>query len=258
MVRFERGLCPRNRILRGGFGRGKKPPSEFIRPMAAPRTHRQKEIRRHVLIYSALTPYVVIALFPIYWMALTALKQDPDLYRMDQFPLWFHLPPTLKNFSYLFYNTNYGAWIVTTMNIAICVAIIPLLPAAPAASSLARPRIPGAETLGIAVFMPSLFPAIILFLPLSRVVSMVGLQDSWWALVLVYPTITIPFCTWLLMGFFKTVPMEMEEAARVDGCGYLGALVRVVLTVSIPGILPDWILPFTLSMQDFLYGLAFV
>src|SRR5215471_4793420 len=226
--------------------------------MAGPLTHRQKEVRRHVLIYGALTPYLVIALFPIYWMALTALKQDPDLYRMDQFPLWFHLPPTLKNFSYLFYNTNYGAWIVNTMNIAICVAIITLVAAVPAGYSLARLRIPGAGNLGIAVFMTYLVPGIILFLPLSRVVASLGLQDSWWALVVVYPTFTIPFCTWLMMGFFKTVPMEMEEAARVDGCGQFGALLRIVLPVSLPGVLTSVIFAFTLSMQDFLYGLAFV
>ncbi len=225
---------------------------------AAPRTQRQKEIRRHLWIYAAITPYVVLAIFPIYWMALTALKQDPDLYRMDQFPLWFHLPPTLKHFTYLFYGTNYGAWIVNTMVIAVWVAVITLLIAVPAGYALARLRIPGSENLGIAVFMTYLVPGIILFIPLARVVSMLGLQDSWWALVLVYPTITIPFCTWLLMGFFKTVPMEMEEAARVDGCGYLGALLRVVLPVSIPGILTAVIFAFTLSMQDFLYGLAFV
>jgi multiple sugar transport system permease protein len=226
--------------------------------MAAPRSHRQKEIRRHIWIYGAITPYIIIAIFPIYWMAITALKQDPDLYRMDQFPLWFHLAPTLKHFSYLFYSTNYGAWIVNTMNIAVWVAVITLLIAVPAGYALARLRIPGSENLGIAVFMTYLVPGIILFIPLARVVSVLGLQDSWWALVLVYPTITIPFCTWLLMGFFKTVPMEMEEAARVDGCGYLGALLRVVLPVSIPGILTAVIFAFTLSMQDFLYGLAFV
>ena len=224
----------------------------------AARTHRQKEVRRHLLLYGALTPYVVIAIFPIYWMAITALKQDPDLYRMDQFPLWFHLAPTWKNFSYLFYNTNYGAWIVNTMVIAFWVAIVTLLAAVPAGYALARLRIPGSGNLGIAVFMTYLVPAIILFLPLARVVSLLGLQDTWWALVLVYPTITIPFCTWLLMGFFKTVPTEMEEAARVDGCGYLGALLRVVLPVSVPGILTAVIFAFTLSMQDFLYSLVYV
>ena len=226
--------------------------------MAAPRTHRQKEVRRHLMIYGALTPYVIIAIFPIYWMAITALKQDQDLYRMDQFPLWFHLPPTWKNFTYLFYNTNFGDWIVNTMSIAAWVAVITLLTAVPAGYALARLRIPASENMGIAIFMTYLVPGIILFLPLSRIVAMLGLQDSWWALVVVYPTITIPFCTWLLMGFFKTVPMEMEEAARVDGCGYLGALVRVVLPVSVPGVLTAVIFAFTLSMQDFLYGLAFV
>src|SRR6516165_8641310 len=224
----------------------------------AARTHRQKEVRRHLLLYGALTPYVVIAIFPIYWMAITALKQDPDLYRMDQFPLWFHLAPTWKNFSYLFYNTNYGAWIVNTMVIAFWVAIITLITAVPAGYALARLRIPGSENLGIAVFMTYLVPAIILFLPLARVVSMLGLQDSWWALVVVYPTITIPFCTWLLMGFFKTVPFEIEEAAMVDGCGQFGALCRVVLPVSWPGLTTAVIFAFTLSMQDFLYSLAFV
>ena len=192
-------------------------------------------------------------------MAITAFKQDPDLYRMDQFPLWFHLAPTLKHFTYLFFSTNYGAWIVNTMSIAVWVAVITLLDRGAGrlrAGPAPDPRAP--RTSGSRIFMTYLVPAIILFLPLARVVAMLGLQDSWWALVLVYPTITIPFCTWLLMGFFKTVPMEMEEAARVDGCGYLGALLRVVLPVSLPGILTAVIFAFTLSMQDFLYGLAFV
>jgi multiple sugar transport system permease protein len=226
--------------------------------MAAPRTRRQKEIRRHLWIYGALTPYVFIAVFPIYWMVITAFKQDPDLYRMDVFPLWFHLPPTTKNFTYLFTNTNYADWVINTMTIAAWVAAITLVTAVPAGYALARLRIPGSENLGIAIFMTYLVPAIILFIPLSRVVAMLGLQDEWWSLVVVYPTFTIPFCTWLLMGFFKTVPMEMEEAARVDGCGYWGALLRIVLPVSLPGILTAVIFAFTLSMQDFLYGLAFV
>ena len=151
--------------------------------------------------------------------AITAFKQDPDLYRMDNIPFWFNLPPTLKHFKTLFYQTNYGSWIVNTMTISVWVALITLLTAVPAGYALARLRLPGAENTGIAIFMTYLVPPIILFLPLSRVVASLGLQDSWWALVVVYPTFTIPFCTWLMMGFFKTVPMEMEEAARVDGCG---------------------------------------
>ena len=226
--------------------------------MARPRTAGEKNFRRHLLLYGGLAPFVFIAVFPIYWMAITAFKQEPDLYVMGNVPFWFNLPPTLKNFRTLFYQTNYGSWIVNTMTISAWVAVITLLTAVPAGYALARLRLRGAENLGIAIFMTYLVPGIILFLPLSRVVATLGLQDSWWALVLVYPTFTVPFCTWLMMGFFKTVPMEMEEAARVDGCGQLGALLRVVLPVSLPGILTSVIFAFTLSMQDFLYGLAFV
>jgi len=226
--------------------------------MAPPMTERRKSIRRHLLIYAALTPYVVIAVFPIYWMAITAFKQDPDLYRMEHFPFWFNLAPTLRNFKILFYQTNYGSWIWNTFTISGWVALITLVTAVPAGYALARLRLPGAENTGIAIFLTYLVPPIILFLPLSRVVAELGLQDSWWALVLVYPTFTIPFCTWLMMGFFKTVPMEIEEAARVDGCGQAGAFLRVILPISLPGVLTSVIFAFTLSMQDFLYGLAFV
>lgn len=226
--------------------------------MATPMTQRRKEVRRHLLIYAGVIPFVVFAVFPIYWMAITAFKQDPDLYRMDHFPFWFNLAPTLRNFKILFYQTNYGAWIWNTFAISAWVALITLFTAVPAGYALARLRLPGSENTGIAIFMTYLVPPIILFLPLSRVVAELGLQDSWWALVVVYPTFTIPFCTWLLMGFFKTVPMEIEEAARVDGCGQTGAFLRVVLPISLPGVLTAVIFAFTLSMQDFLYGLAFV
>jgi multiple sugar transport system permease protein len=226
--------------------------------MAVALTARQRQTRRYALVYAGLVPFLVMAVFPIYWMLITAFKQEPDLYRMENIPFWFNLPPTLKNFQILFYQTNYGAWIVNTMVIAAWVAGITLLTAVPAGYALARLRLPGSENTGISIFMTYLVPPIILFLPLSRVVASLGLQDSWWALVVVYPTFTIPFCTWLMMGFFKTVPQEMEEAARVDGCGYLGSFLRVVLPVSLPGVLTAVIFAFTLSMQDFLYGLAFV
>jgi multiple sugar transport system permease protein len=230
----------------------------MARAMAPPMTQRRKEIRRHVMIYAALAPYVLIAVFPIYWMAITAFKQDPDLYRMENIPFWFNLPPTLRNFDILFYQTNYGAWLWNTFAISVWVALITLVTAVPAGYALARLKLPGAENTGIAIFLTYLVPPIILFLPLSRIVAELGLQDSWWALVVVYPTFTIPFCTWLLMGFFKTVPMEIEEAARVDGCGQAGAFLRVILPISLPGVLTSVIFAFTLSMQDFLYGLAFV
>jgi len=187
--------------------------------MAAPRSHRAKEIRRHVLIYLGLTPFLVIAMFPILWMAITAVKQDADLYLQDAAPFWFHLPPTWRNFEILFYQTSYRDWIANTMAVAFWVSAITLLAAVPAGYALARLRLPFAENMGIGIFMTYLVPGIILFIPLSRVVSSFDLQDSWWAMVVVYPTFTIPFCTWLLMGFFKTVPFEIEEAAMLDGCG---------------------------------------
>ena len=228
------------------------------RAMAPPRSHESKEVRRHLLIYLGLSPFLVLAVFPIFWMAVTALKQEPDLYRMDVVPFWFHLPPTLKNFTFLFQSTFYKDWIINTMSVSFWVSAITLLTSVPAGYALARLRLPFAENLGIAVFMTYLVPAIILFLPLARVVSTLELQDSWWSLVVVYPTFTIPFCTWLLMGFFKTVPFEIEEAAMVDGCGQIGALCRVVLPVSWPGIITATMFSFTLSMQDFLYSLAFI
>ena len=222
------------------------------------RSARQRDVRRHLLIYAGLTPYLVIAIFPIFWMLITALKQEPDLYRMDVVPFWFHLPPTLKNFALLFHSTFYVDWIINTLSISFWVSVITLLTAVPAGYALARLKLPGSENLGIGIFMTYLVPSIILFIPLARVVSVLGLQDKWWSLVVVYPTFTIPFCTWLLMGFFKTVPFEIEEAARVDGCGQFGALLRVVLPVSWPGVITAMIFSFTLSMQDFLYSLAFI
>jgi multiple sugar transport system permease protein len=226
--------------------------------VVAPRSHKSKELRRHTLIYLGLAPFLVLAVFPILWMAITAIKQDADLYLVDAVPFWFQQAPTWKNFDFLFHNTSYGDWIVNTMVISFWVSAITLLTAVPAGYALARLRLPFAENLGIGIFMTYLVPAIILFIPLARVVSTLDLQDSWWSLVVVYPTFTIPFCTWLLMGFFKTVPFEIEEAAMVDGCGQLGALLRVVLPVSWPGVITATIFSFTLSMQDFLYSLAFV
>ena len=217
-----------------------------------------REIRRHLLIYAGLAPFVVIALFPVFWMAITAFKEDADLYRMDQVPFWFHLPPTLKNFRILFSHTYFSTWLVNTVLLSACVVLITVVTAVPAGYVLARLRLRGAESIGIAIFLTYLVPAIVLFLPLARVVGMLGLYDSWWALVVVYPTFTIPFCTWLMMGFFKTLPLEIEEAAWVDGCGLVGGLLRVVLPLSRPAAMITTIFTFTLSMQEVLYAVVYV
>jgi multiple sugar transport system permease protein len=210
------------------------------------------------VIYTGLAPLLVIAIFPVFWMALTAFKEEADLYRMDQVPFWFHLPPTLKNFAVLFDHTYFGTALVNTGLLVASVILITLVTAVPAGYVLARLRLPGSQTLGTAIFITYLVPGIILFLPLARVVGLLGLFDSWWALVVVYPTFTIPFCTWLLMGFFKTLPPSIEEAAWVDGCGLVGGIVRVVLPLSRPGIAIATIFSFTLSMNEVLYAAVYV
>jgi len=211
-----------------------------------------------VLIYAGLLPLLVLALFPVLWMAITAFKDEADLYRMEVPPFWFHRPPTLKNFELLGHSTYFAASLANSALLTACVVVTTLLTAVPAGYALARLRLPGAESLGISIFVTYLVPSIILFLPLARVVGILGLFDSWWALALVYPTFTIPFCTWLLMGFFKALPRELEEAAWVDGCGLVGGIVRVILPLSRPGLLIATIFPITFSMNEVLYAATYV
>jgi multiple sugar transport system permease protein len=217
-----------------------------------------REVRRQGLIYVGLAPFVVIALFPVCWMVITAFKQDADLYRMDVVPFWFHLPPTIEHFTRLFTQTYFTAQLLNTLQLAVYVVSLTMLMAVPAGYALARLRLPGAENLGIAIFLTYLVPPIILFIPLARVVGALGLFDSWWALVVVYPGFTIPFCTWKMMGYFKTVPLEVEEAAWLDGCSRIGGLYRIVLPVSRPGVAVSAVFAFSLAMQEYLYAVAYV
>ncbi|HKW94109.1 MAG TPA: carbohydrate ABC transporter permease [Methylomirabilota bacterium] len=213
---------------------------------------------RVALVYAGLSPFLVMALFPVYWMVITAFKQDADLYSMDGVPLWFRLSPTLEHFTNLITRTAFVTQLTNTLQLAVWVVGLTMLMAVPAGYALARLRLPGSENLGIAIFLTYLVPPIILFIPLARVVGALGLFDSWWALVIVYPGFTIPFCTWKLMGYFKTVPREVEEAAWLDGCSRAGALFRVVLPVSRPGIAVSAIFAFSLAMQEYLYAVAYV
>jgi multiple sugar transport system permease protein len=214
-----------------------------------------RRVVRQTLVYAGLAPFLLAVLLPLVWMVITAFKHERDLYAM-RFPLWFHEPPTLKHFHLLFTQTWFATWVVNTALVSACVVVITVATAVPAAYALARLRLPGAGSLGIALFMTYLVPPIILFLPLAYVVARFGLLDSWWALVLVYPTFTIPFCTWLMAAFFRAVPPEIEEAAWIDGCGVAGGLLRVVLPLSLPGIVTTAIFAFTLSMQDYLYAVV--
>jgi multiple sugar transport system permease protein len=208
--------------------------------------------------YAAVIALVVFAAFPFYWMLITTFKADGDLYDLKSIPYWFNTAPTLEHIEYLFADTLFVQWLANSALIGLCVVVITLLVALPAGYSLAR--MPGrtAETLGIGIFLTYLVPPTLLFLPLSRIVSQLGLQDSLWSLVVVYPTFTIPFCTWLLMGFFKSVPREIEEAAIVDGCTVMGAFVKTVLPLSLPAILTVVIFAFSLTMQEFVYALTFI
>ena len=218
---------------------------------------RRRAVARVALVYAGLTPFLVVTLFPVVWMIITAFKDDRDLYRPNAIPFWFYLPPTLKHFGLLFAQTWFATWAVNTALVSALVVAITLAAAVPAAYALARLRLPGAQNIGIAVFMSYLVPPIILFLPLARLVGALGLMDSSWALVLLYPTFTIPFCTWLMQGFFRSVPAEVEEAAWIDGCSRAGGILRVVLPMSAPGLATIAVIAFTLSMQEYLYAAVF-
>ena len=207
---------------------------------------------------AALTGILVFAAFPFYWMVITAFKQDGDLYNVDSIPFWFNKAPTLEHVKLLFLQTSFVRWVENSLLIGTIVVLITLVTAIPAGYSLARMSGSKAENLGIGIFLTYLVPPTLLFLPLSRVVSLLHLQDSLWSLALIYPTFTIPFCTWLMMGFFKSVPRAIEEAAVVDGCSPLGAFLKVILPVSVPGILTVVIFTFTLTMQEFIYALTFI
>ncbi len=208
--------------------------------------------------YGAVAFFVVLTAFPFYWMLITSLKSNPDLYNVTNIPFWFNEAPTLEHFEYLFTQTLFARWLLNSLVIGLAVTAITLLAALPAGYSLARMTGRNGEALGIGIFLTYLVPPTLLFLPLSRLVAELGLQNSMWSLVVVYPTFTIPFCTWLLMGFFKAMPVEIEEAAIVDGCSLFGAFVRMVLPLSWPAILTAVIFTFTLTLQEFVYALTFI
>jgi multiple sugar transport system permease protein len=208
--------------------------------------------------YATVAFFVILAAFPFYWMLITAFKTNADLYNVTNIPFWFNRPPTLAHFRYLFEQTLFLRWLVNSLIIGVCVVAITLATAIPAGYALTRLTGRQGEALGIGIFLTYLVPPTLLFLPLSRVVAWLGLENSMWSLVLVYPTFTIPFCTWLLMGFFKTVPRDIEEAAVVDGCSLFGAFVKMVLPLSLPAILTVVIFTFTLTLQEFVYALTFI
>jgi multiple sugar transport system permease protein len=214
--------------------------------------------REKLLTYLVVGPFAIVLAYPFYLMAITTFKTNHDLYNTDNNPLIFNDPPTIKNLDFLFTETQYVRWLANTVIVGIVIVFITLAVAVPAGYALARLSGGWGQTLGVGIFLTYLVPPTLLFLPLSRVIAELGLQDSLASLMLVYPSFTIPFATWLLMGFFKTIPRDLEDAALVDGTSRLGALWRVVLPISLPGILTVVIFTFSLAFNEFVYALSFI
>jgi multiple sugar transport system permease protein len=209
-------------------------------------------------LYTVAWLFALFCALPFAWMLLTVFKQNTDLYNPNNNPFLFNEPPTLDNITYLLEKTEFLTFVRNTLIVSVLVTIITLLGAVPAAYSLTRLAGRWGEGLGIGIFLVYLVPPTLLFIPLSRVVAELGLRNTWWSMVVVYPTFTIPFCTWLLMGFFKSIPRDIEEQAMIDGYSRLGAIWRTVLPVSLPGLLTVVVFSVALTMHEFVYALAFV
>jgi len=217
-----------------------------------------RKIGTEALRYAVLAVFVVLLAFPFYWMLVATFKQNIDLYNVENNPFKFNLPPTLDHLKLLFNETRYVRWLGNTALVGVLVVFITLAFSLPAAYALARLTGRWGQRIGIAIFLTYLIPPTLLFIPLSRIVATLGLQDTIWSLVLVYPSFTIPFSVWLLMGFFKSIPRELEDAAMVDGLTRFGAFFRLVVPISISGILTVVIFTFTLVTQEFVYALTFI
>jgi multiple sugar transport system permease protein len=228
-------------------------------------TETLRAIRRRLPTYLVVGPFAILLAFPFYWMLVTMFKEDLDLYNAHNVPYVFNPlqwkfweSATTKHVEFLFTDTQYTNWIVNTAIVGVAVVAITLVFALPAGYALARLSGSWGQTAGIGIFLVYLIPPTLLFLPLSPVIARLGLKDSLLSLILVYPSFTIPFSTWLLMGFFKTIPQELEDAALVDGCSRIQSLLRIVFPVSLPGILTVVIFAFSLCVNEFIYAFTFI
>lgn len=217
-----------------------------------------KRLVKRVVVYGTVASFCFFSASPFLFMLINTFKADRDLYRPQNNPFIYNDPPSLDHLRLLFFETNYVGFIRNSVFVGIVVVIITLVIAIPAAYSLARLTGRWGEQAGIAMFLVYLVPPSLLFIPLFRVVVALGLNDSIWALVVVYPTISIPFCTWLLMGFFKSIPIDLEEAAMVDGYSRLMAFVKVVMPLSLSGVIAVIVFTFTLTLHEFIYALTFI
>ncbi len=225
---------------------------------AAPWSHRLRTVGGRSVHALLLAVFIVFTALPFGWMLITAFKAETDLYNPHNNPFWFNEPPTLKSWQYVFEKTPFLRWFLNTLIVGVAVVAITLALAVPAAYALARFLGRWGEQLGIGIFLVYLVPPTLLFIPMSLVISRLGLQNTLWSLIVVYPTITVPFSTWLLMGFFKSIPPELEEQARIDGYSRMAAFRKVMLPLAVPGIVTVVIFSFTLSAQEFVYAVTFL
>jgi len=213
--------------------------------------------RRVVTLYMPLGVFVFVLLFPFYWMATTALKPNAELLSHEANPFWV-AAPTLEHFRHLVFETPYPDWMLNTVIVSVAATFTSLAASVFAAYAIERLRFHGSRQVGLAIFLAYLVPPSILFIPLAAIVVKLGLFDTRWALILTYPTFLIPFCTWLLMGYFRSIPFELEECALIDGATRWQILTKIILPLAVPGLISAGIFAFTLSWNEFVYALTFV
>jgi multiple sugar transport system permease protein len=213
--------------------------------------------RRVVTLYLPLGVFLFVLLFPFYWMVMTSFKSNEELVSKAANPFWI-VRPTLEHFDKLLFHTEYPQWLWNTVLISVASTFLSLFAAVLAAYAIERLRFQGSRPVGLAIFFAYLVPPSILFIPLALIVFKLGLFDSVWALILTYPTFLVPFCTWLLMGYFRTIPYELEECALIDGATRWQILVKIMLPLAVPGLISAGIFAFTLSWNEFIYALTFI
>ncbi|KQP04315.1 carbohydrate ABC transporter permease [Pseudorhodoferax sp. Leaf265] len=213
--------------------------------------------RKAVTVYLPLVVFLIVLLFPFYWMVITSIKPDAELLSRDGNPFWV-VKPTLAHFHKLLFETTYPQWLWNTVLVSVVSTFVSLVASVLAAYAIERLRFKGSKHVGLSIFLAYMVPPSILFIPLANVVFNLGLFDTRLALILTYPTFLIPFCTWLLMGYFRSIPMELEECALIDGATRWQILIKVVLPLAVPGLISAGIFAFTLSWNEFIYALTFV
>lgn len=207
--------------------------------------------------YLPLCLFLFVLLFPFYWMAITTFKPDNELLSRDGNPFWI-ISPTMAHIEKLLFKTEYPQWMWNTVVVSVTSTFFSLFASVLAAYGIERLRFKGAKQTGLAIFLAYLVPPSILFIPLASVIFQLGLFDTRLALILTYPTFLIPFCTWLLMGYFRSIPFELEECAMIDGANRWEILIKIILPLSVPGLISAGIFAFTLSWNEFIYALTFI